>query len=174
VDPHVWLDPVLAQSQVEAIRAGLEKADPPNAARYAENARAFKAKLAALHDAFEAGLRDCARRRLVVSHTAFTYLARRYRLIQIPVSGLTPESEPSPAQLAAIVRLARRETVTHVFFETLVSPKLAETLAREIGAKTLVLNPIEGLTKEEAAAGKDYVGLMQENLTNLRAGLGCR
>jgi zinc transport system substrate-binding protein len=174
VDPHVWLDPLLARRQVEAIRAALEKVDPSNRARYGENARALDAKLATLHDAFEAGLRDCPRRSLVVSHAAFTYLARRYRLTQIPVSGMAPESEPSPAQLAAIVRLAQREKVTHVFFEPLVSPKLAETLAREIGAQTLVLNPIEGLTREQAAAGTDYFGLMRENLKSLRAGLGCR
>jgi len=88
--------------------------------------------------------------------------------------GLAPESEPSPAELAAIANLARRRKVTHIFFETLVSSRLAETLAREIGAKTLVLNPIEGLTKEEAAAGKGYVDLMEANLQSLRTGLGCR
>jgi zinc transport system substrate-binding protein len=174
VDPHLWLDPVLARTQVEAIRGGLQRIDPSNTSRYAENAEMFGAKLSALHEAFEAGLRDCARRTLVVSHSAFTYLARRYRLSQIPVTGVSPESEPSPSQLASIVQLARREKVTHVFFETLVSPKLAETLAREIGARTLVLNPIEGLTREEAAAGKDYLGLMRENLASLRTGLGCR
>lgn len=173
-DSHVWLDPVLAQSQVAAIRAALERADPPNAGAYADNARAFTARLAALHEAFQAGLRDCARRSLVVSHAAFTYLARRYELRQIPITGRAPQAEPSPAELASIVRLARREKVRYIFFETLVSPRLAETLAREVGAKTLVLNPLEGLTREEAAAGRDYLALMRDNLEHLRTGLECR
>ena len=88
--------------------------------------------------------------------------------------GLAPESEPSPAELAAIATLARRRHARYIFFETLVSSRLAEALAREVGAKTLVLNPIEGLTKEEAAAGKNYVALMEANLANLRTGLACR
>ncbi len=173
IDPHVWLDPVLAQSQVEAIRAGLEQADPPNRAVYAEHARAFVSRLRALDEAFAAGLGNCARREVVTSHAAFGYLTRRYRLTQISVAGLAPESEPSPADLAAIVDIGRRLRVKYVFFETLVSPRLAETLARELGAKTLVLNPIEGLTKEEAAAGKGYLDLMRTNLESLRIGLDC-
>lgn len=173
-DPHVWLDPVLAQSMVESIRAALAKADPDGAQRYADNARAFAGRLSLLHRAFEAGLRECARRDVVVSHAAFGYLARRYGLSVISVMGVAPESEPSPAQLAAIVRFARQRKVKYIFFETLVSPRLAETLAREVGAQTLVFNPIEGLTREEAAAGKDYVALMEENLKNLRLALECR
>lgn len=173
-DPHAWLDPVLAQAQVEAIRAGLAKADPDNAERYAGNARAYRERLAALHAAFERGLGWCARREIVVSHAAFAYLARRYGLTMVPVTGLAPEAEPSPAHLAALVRFARRHKVEYIFFETLVSPKLAETLAREVGARTLVLNPIEGLMPEEASAGKDYVALMEQNLENLRTALACR
>lgn len=173
-DPHVWLDPVLARSEVETIHAALDRADPAGAAAYADNARAFSAKLAELNDRFEAGLRDCARREIVVSHAAFGYLARRYRLEQVPVMGLAPESEPSPAALAAIARLARERKITTVFFETLVSRRLADTLAAEVGARTLVLNPVEGLTREEAAAGKGYLDLMAANLASLREGLGCR
>lgn len=173
-DPHVWLDPMLAQAQVEAIRGGLTRADPGGAEVYAQNARAYTERLSALHRAFEDGLRQCARRDIVVSHAAFGHLARRYDLRQVPVMGLTPEAEPSPADLARIVRFARQERVQYIFFETLVSPRLAETLAREIGARTLVLNPVEGLTKDEAAAGKSYVTLMEDNLQNLRTALECR
>jgi len=173
-DPHVWLDPVLAQAQVETIRAALARVDPAGADAYSAHAKAFTARLAALDEQFQAGLRDCARREVVVSHAAFGYLTRRYRLEQVPVMGLAPESEPSPAALAAIVRLARQRKVHAVFFETLVNRRLAETLAREVGARTLLLNPIEGLTREEAAAGKGYLDLMAANLANLREGLGCR
>ncbi len=174
IDPHVWLDPVRAQAQVEAIRAGLAKVDPANAAAYASNAQAYRTKLAALDAAFATGLKSCARRDFVTTHSAFSYLARRYGLTQIPIQGIEPEAEPNPAALAALVRLAKERKIRYVFFETLVSSKLAETLAREIGATTLVLNPVEGLTKQEEAAGKGYLSVMDENLRNLRLGLECR
>jgi zinc transport system substrate-binding protein len=174
LDPHVWLDPVLAKGQVERVRDGLSQADPANGAAYAENARAYMAKLDGLNDQFENGLRDCARRDVVVSHAAFAYLTSRYRLTMVPVMGVAPESEPSPAELASLVRLAKRRKVKYIFFETLVNAKLAETLAREVGAQTLVLNPVEGLTKEEAGAGKSYLSLMEDNLRNLRTALECK
>jgi zinc transport system substrate-binding protein len=174
IDPHVWLDPALARSQVAAVAAGLARADPAGRPAYEENARAFGAKLEALDQAFTAGLGDCARRDIVTSHAAFAYLARRYRLTQVAVMGLAPEAEPSPADLAAIVKRARALRVTHVFFEPLVSPRLAETLSREIGAAPLSLNPVEGITKEEAAAGAGYLELMRGNLANLRTALDCR
>lgn len=173
-DPHVWLDPTLARVQVQAIAGGLEQADPAGRTVYAENAKAFIAQLDALDVDFAAGLADCARREVVTSHAAFAYLARRYRLTQVPVMGISPEAEPSPADLAAIVRTARRLKVTHVFYETLVSPRLAETLSREIGATPLPLNPIEGVSATEAAAGTGYLELMRANLANLRTALGCR
>jgi zinc transport system substrate-binding protein len=173
-DPHVWLDPVLAQRQVAAIADGLTRIDPPGREIYEGNAAGYTAKLAELHRAFAAGLERCARRDIITSHAAFAYLAKRYALVQVPVMGLAPESEPSPADLARLVRFARKARVRYIFFESLVSPKLADTLAREIGAGTLVLNPVEGLTKEEAAAGKDYVALMRENLQNLRTALDCQ
>jgi zinc transport system substrate-binding protein len=165
---------VLAQAQVEALRGALARTDPDGAAAYADNARRFTERLAALHQSFEQGLAQCERRDVVVSHAAFGYLTRRYRLSQVPVMGLSPEAEPSPAELAAIVRFVRRHKVRTIFFETLVSSRLAETLAREVGAQSRVLNPVEGLTREEAAAGKDYVRLMEDNLANLRTALGCR
>jgi len=173
-DPHVWLDPTLARVQVLAIAGGLEQADPAGRAVYAGNAKAFVARLDALDLEFAAGLAECARREVVTSHAAFAYLARRYRLTQVPVMGISPEAEPSPADLAAIVRTARRLKVTHVFYETLVSPRLAETLSRELGATPLPLNPIEGVSPAEAAAGTGYLELMRANLGNLRTALGCR
>ena len=174
VDPHVWLDPLLAKGQVEAIRAALERADPSGKATYAANAGAYEARLTELDTRFDAGLRDCARREVVVSHAAFGYLTRRYRLEQVAVTGLAPQAEPSPAALAAIVRTARARKVTAIFLEPLVSPKLAETLAREVGVRLLTLDPIEGVTRKEAAEGTGYIELMARNLQSLREGLGCR
>jgi zinc transport system substrate-binding protein len=174
MDPHVWLDPVLAKGEVEAIRTALERGDPAGKAAYAANAAAYGAKLTALDARFDAGLRDCARREVVVSHAAFGYLTRRYRLEQIAVMGLAPQSEPSPAALAAIVRTARQRKVTAIFLEPLVSPRLAETLAREVGVRLLMLNPIEGVTRQEATEGTGYLDLMARNLESLRTGLQCR
>jgi len=174
VDPHVWLDPTLARAQTQTIAEGLTRADPAGAPVYRANAAKLAARLDALDQAFAAGLRDCARHELVTSHAAFAYLARRYGLIQLPVMGIAPEAEPNPADLAALVRTARQRHVTHVFFEPLVSPRLAQTLAREIGATTLPLDPIEGVSREQAAADAGYVELMQANLATLRTGLGCR
>jgi zinc transport system substrate-binding protein len=174
VDPHVWLDPTLASVQAQTIADGLAQADSAGRPVYLENAKALAARLDALDQAFAAGLHDCARREVVTTHAAFAYLTRRYQLTQVPLMGSAPEAEPSPADLAAIVQTARRLHVTHVFFEPLVSPRLAQTLAREIGATTLALDPIEGVTREQAAAGAGYVELMQANLAALRLGLGCK
>jgi zinc transport system substrate-binding protein len=173
-DPHVWLDPALARAQVQAIAAALEQADPAGRARYDKNAKRFSARLEALDQAFAAGLDDCARREIVTSHAAFAYLARRYRLVEIPLMGLAPEAEPSPADVAAIVKTARALKVTHIFFEPLISRRLAETLSREIGTTPLPLNPVEGITMEQAAASLGYIELMQANLANLRTALGCK
>ena len=174
VDPHVWLDPVLAKGEVDAIRAGLERGDPQGTSAYEANAAAYGAKLSALDTRFDTVLRDCARREVVVSHAAFGYLTRRYRLEQIAVTGLAPQAEPSPAALAAIVRTARERKVTAIFLEPMVSPKLAQALAREVGVRLLTLDPVEGVTKKEAAEGTGYIELMLRNLESLREGLGCR
>jgi zinc transport system substrate-binding protein len=173
-DPHVWLDPNLARAQVEAIRAGFVKVDPGNGEHYAKRATDYTARLRTLHDAFESGLARCRRRHFVVSHAAFTYLAHRYSLLQVPLMGMSPEAEPSPASLATAVRVVRRLGAKVIFFETLVTGRLAETLAAEVGATTMVLNPVEGLTPDEEKAGKDYVALMEANLANLRTALECQ
>ena len=164
-DPHVWLDPVLFARVARRIGAAVGR--PARAA-------AFGARLKRLDREYRAGLRDCARREFVTSHAAFGYLAARYHLRQIPITGIDPEAEPTPKRLRDLVELVRREGVTTVFFERLVSPRLAETVAREAGARAEVLDPIEGLTSSEARRGDDYFTLMQRNLSHLRAALGCR
>ncbi len=173
-DPHVWLDPLLAAQEVETIRDALTQVDPQGASLYDANARTARSRLDALDQRFREGLASCQRRELVVSHDAFGYLAKRYGLTLIALAGLTPEVEPSPTQLAQVVKTARRANARTVFVESLVSPRLAETLAREVGAEVRVLNPIEGLTKNEARDRKDYWRLMEANLDTLQAGLGCR
>jgi len=162
-DPHVWLDPLLFARIGTKIGAALRR---PSSG--------FVADMRKLDQTYRDGLRDCKRREIVTSHAAFGYLAARYGLEQVAITGLAPESEPSPQQLAHVVEVVRRTHATTVFFETLVSPRLAETVAREVGARTAVLDPIEGLTPDEQKRGDDYLTLMRRNLVALRKALACR
>jgi len=164
-DPHVWLDPVLYARVVKKIGAALGR--PQRAASLARH-------VLTLDRAYRVGLADCRRKDFVTSHAAFGYLAARYHLHQVPITGIDPESEPSPQHLQSLIELVRREHVKTVFFERLVSPRLAETVAHDAGAKTAVLDPIEGLTPSEQDKGFTYFTLMRQNLRELRTTLGCR
>jgi zinc transport system substrate-binding protein len=172
-DPHVWLDPVLMRRVVAQVRTALTKADRAGKARYARNARALDAELIALDHRYRDGLATCARDEIVTAHDAFGYLARRYGLRQEGVAGLAPDSEPDAKRLAQLSDLVAREGVTTVFTESLLSPRIADTLAREARVHTAVLNPLEGLTDKERARGDDYLTVMDANLAKLRAALGC-
>ncbi len=172
-DPHVWLAPVLAQKMVDKIAQGFAQVDPANQDYYQANATALKNKLVQLDAQYKQGLNNCARRDIITSHAAFGYLAASYGLHQVPIAGLSPDAEPSPSQLAMIAKFARDNQVQYIFFESLASPKLAETLAKEVEAQTLVLDPLEGLSGEELAQGKNYLTIMQDNLTNLETALAC-
>jgi zinc transport system substrate-binding protein len=165
---------VLAKEIVARIADVLTKLDAGRAATYRQNAQTYQAKLDTLHVEFQHGLATCRLREVITSHAAFAYLTTRYGLQQTPIMGLSPNEEPSPRQLARLADFAKKRDIKVIYFETLVSGKVAETLAREVGAKTLVLNPIEGLTPQEAAQGKDYLALMRENLITLREGLECK
>lgn len=173
-DPHVWLDPVLAAQQVDRIADGLAQADPEGRAVYAANSVRLRADLDALDRRFAVTLANCQRRIFITSHAAFAYLARRYKLTQVSISGLSPETEPSPSRLKAIVQEARRTGVQVIYYETLVSPRVAEVIAREVGARVAVLNPVEGLTADEQRQGQTYFTVMDENRRTLATGLDCR
>lgn len=173
-DPHIWLDPVNAQKMVDNILEGLVKADPANKDYYNANAREYKARLAELDSRYRAALSGARIRQIVVSHDAFGYLASRYGLEQISARGLSADSEPSPARLAEIVALVREHHIKYIFYETLVSPKVSETIAREAGVGTLVLNPGDGLSEKEMAGGEDYLKIMEENLENLKVACEAR
>jgi zinc transport system substrate-binding protein len=172
-DPHVWLDPVLFEQVAGTVEAALMKAEPAGADAYRSGAAAYRSRLQELDAAYSAGLADCDRRVIVTSHAAFGYLARRYGLEQLSIAGLSPDAEPDPRRLAELTDLVRQRGVTTIFTEELVSPKVAETLAREAGVKTRVLHTIEGLESEGQAA-TDYFSLMGDNLAALREALGCR
>jgi zinc transport system substrate-binding protein len=167
-DPHVWLDPVRFATIADRLGARMAEADPAHAAEYAARAATLHGQLDELNTAYADGLKDCRRRELVTSHGAFHYLADRYRLTQIGITGISPEAEPSPRRLAAAAKEARAHGATTIFFETLVSPKVADTIAREVGARTAVLDPLEGIS-----GPGDYFSVMRDNLAALTTALGC-
>ncbi len=171
-DPHVWLDPVAAKQLANSISwpLFLERREDE---QLQTQLRAFEARLDALDAEYKMKLSTCKQREFVTSHDAFTYLAKRYNLVQRPISGLSPTEDPSPQMMAEISQLVQQKGITTIFTETLVNPKTAQTIASETGAKTAVLNPIEGITEEELRSGKDYLQLMEENLLHLQAALEC-
>lgn len=170
-DPHFWLDPLRYDAVGRALATALGRLDPTAAASMSVNAQALTRRLAALDDAWRKGTSACASRDLVTSHNAFGYLARRYGLVQRAIAGLTPDSEPTPQALASTTAFVRANGVRTIYYETLVSPAVAETVARETGARTAVLDPIEGITAD--SPGRDYFAIMAANLTSIREGQPC-
>jgi zinc transport system substrate-binding protein len=168
-DPHVWLDPVLMQEVTNAVGEAMARIDQANASKHEDRTQTLVADLEALDEEFKNGLSQCARRDFVTSHSAFGYLADRYGLNQVGITGLSPEAEPSPQRLAEVTRFVKKRGVTTIFFETLVSPKIAESLAKEVGVATDVLDPIEGRPE-----GGDYIEGMKSNLQKLRTALDCK
>ena len=173
-DPHVWLDPALMKRIVDSIAGALAGKIPSGATGIRTNATALQSELSALDQEFTSKLAGCARHEIFTSHAAFGYLADRYGIRQIAIEGLSPEAEPSSRRLQEIARQAREAKATTIFFETLVSPRVAQAVARIVGAKTAVLDPIEGLTPEEESRGADYFSIMRRNLAALVSALGCR
>lgn len=173
-DPHFWLDPVIAGTLVRSMTQVLIAAYPDKQAMLMTQSEATLEKLRGIDEAYRIGLASCSHDEAVTSHNAFAYLAKRYGFETHALSGLSPESEPSAKRLAEIASEVKEEGIKYIFFETLVNPKLSETLAREVGAETLVFNPIEGLTVEESSRGVNYFSLMETNLAALRKALECR
>ncbi len=170
-DPHFWLDPTRLAGVADAVSARLAELDPEGEQAYAANAEQLTQELTALDAEFEESLAGCADRTLVTSHEAFGYLADRYGFEQLGISGLSPDEDPEPGRLAEVADFVRDNDVSTIYFETLVSPAVAETVAAETGARTAVLDPLEGLTEE--SAGGDYLGVQRANLEALRAGQSC-
>ena len=172
LDPHFWLDPTRLADVATALAERLAADDPAGADDYAARAADLAAELEALDGEYTAGLADCDVLSLVTSHAAFGYLADRYGFEQRGIAGLSPDAEPTPGRLAEVTDFVTDQGVSAIYFETLVDPAVAETVAAETGAVTAVLDPLEGLT--EASAGDDYFAVMRANLATLRAGQRCR
>jgi zinc transport system substrate-binding protein len=172
-DPHVWLDPILAKEQIKKISYSLYTKDIANKSLYISNTEKLEMELDSLDNDFRTGLASCKTKTIVTSHDAFGYLARRYVLHQIAVSGISPDEEPSARKLSEVADYVKENGIHYIFFEELVSPKISETLSKETGAQPLVFNPLEGLTKEQEERGEDYFSIQQKNLRNLKIALEC-
>lgn len=170
-DPHVWLDPENAKIEMENIKNALVKADPDNSSFYENNYKKYAKDFDDLDKEFSDTLSPLPNKDIVVAHQAFGYLCAAYDLNQLPIEGLTPDSEPDPARMAEIIDYSKKQNIKVIFFEELVSPKVAETIAEAIDAETEVLNPIEGLSEEQQNFGSDYFSLMRQNLQSLKKSL---
>jgi len=166
-DPHVWLDPEYAKAQMKAILDAYIKADPENESYYQANYDKYAVEFDLLDSEFEEALSGLTQKNIVVAHDAFGYLCRAYGLTQMPIEGLSADSEPSSARMSEIIDFVRKNNVKVIFFEELVSPKVAEVIAKETGTVTAVLNPLEGITSDQQKAGEDYFSIMRENLATL-------
>ncbi|NLO38573.1 MAG: zinc ABC transporter substrate-binding protein [Ruminiclostridium sp.] len=170
-DPHVWLNPMNAKLQMKAIRDGLIQADPRNSSFYQERFEDYSGRLDALDQAYSLAAAGFMKKEIVVSHEAFGYLCHAYGLEQLAIKGISSDSEPTPGRMAEMIDFVREHEVKVIFFEELASPKVAEAIARETGARTMLLNPLEGLSEENLRAGKDYFSVMEENLEALKQAL---
>lgn len=163
-DPHVWLAPQNAKIQMKNIKDALVKADPTNKDYYEKNFEVYSQKIDDLDVKFSTSLKDTKSKNIVVSHEAFAYLCKAYGINQVGIEGLSPDSEPDAARMAEVTKFAKENKIKYIFFEELVSPKVSEAIAKEVGAKTAVLNPLEGLSDDQLKAGEDYFSVMESNL----------
>ncbi len=171
LDPHVWLDPTSLIRIARVVEERLSAIDPDHGADYTRNTDSLNRQLRSLDRSFRSGLAHCVRTEFITTHAAFGYLAERYHLTQIGISGINPDSEPSPARIAEVQRVAREHRLTTIFSETLVSPAVAQAIAGDLGLATDVLDPIEGITSQ--SRGQDYLSVMSANLAALRKAGEC-
>jgi len=170
-DPHVWLSPMNGKKEMENIKNAYIKADPDHKDYYEANYETYAARFDELDQSYKNTLDSLPNKDIVVSHEAFGYLCNAYGLNQMGIEGLSPDSEPDPARMAEIIDFVKERNVKVIFFEELVSPKVAEAVAKETGAVTQVLNPLEGLSDEELKKGADYFSVMEDNLKQLENAL---
>lgn len=166
-DPHVWLDAKNAKIEMENIKNALVQADEANAEYYEANYEKYAKMFDELDEELTSRIKELDNKNIIVSHEAFSYLCKAYGLTQTSIGDLEADAEPDAKRLAEIVEFAKSNQVTTIFFEELVSPKMANVIADEIGADTAVLNPVEGLTGEQVEAGEDYFSIMRANIDTL-------
>ncbi len=174
MDPHVWNDPIYAEKEVTNIKNAMQKVDPANAQYYENNANAYITKLSALDNSIKTGLSNCKKDTFVSFHNAFNYFSNRYGVHDVWISGMAPEADVPPQDIQKVIQIAKDKNVTTIFSEDLVDPRLANTLASEIGAQVLVLSPLEGINQTEQQEGKTYLDKWYQNLHNLEVALECQ
>ncbi len=170
-DPHTWVSPVNLKIQAKNILHALIEADKENREFYETNYETLVKKHDKLHKDILEATKDFRIKIIVTSHEAFGYFAKEYGITQVPIRGISPEQEPSPAKLAEIVRLCKENEIKYVFVEKFVNPKFSRVIADEIKGDVLTLNAAHGLSEDEIKAGQDYISLMYENLNNLEKAL---
>lgn len=174
LDPHIWLDLKRDLVILDKIANFFSKRDPEGREFYIQNAINYKKKLSDLDKMFTEGLKNCEKKEIFLcGHSAFAYMAKRYGLNQVPLYGISPDAEPSPGNMAHLIDFARKNGIKAIFFERLTNSAIARIMAEEIGAETLVLNPGLNITKDEMEKGITFISIMEENLKNLKKGLGC-
>lgn len=174
MDPHVWNDPIYAEQEVANIKNAMKKVDPANAQYYEDNANAYIAKLSTLDNSIKTGLSHCKKDTFVSFHNAFNYFSNRYGVHDVWITGIAPEADVPPQDIQKVIQIAKDKDVKVIFSEDLVDPRLANTLASEIGAQVMVLSPLEGINQTEQQEGKTYLDKWYENLNNLRMALECQ
>lgn len=167
LDPHIWLSPKNAIKQLTNIYEAVIKIDAVNSTYYKENLDKAINDIKKLDEEYKTKLEQHKGKTIVVSHEAFGYICNDYGINQIGIEGLSPDTEPSPKKMVSILEFCKKNNVKVIFFEELVSPKIADTIAKELGVETKVLNPIEGLSEKELKAGNDYISTMRENLNSI-------
>jgi len=170
IDPHIWLDPLNAEKQVENIAQGMENADPANAQAYASNAAAYEAKLDTLNREILTNTTSTKTRVFVTFHEAFAYFAKRYNLTQIPIQGPFQE-EPTPTDIQNVVNVIKQYRLHYVGYESLENPAISEAVSAQTNATLILMDPIEGLTQADKIAGKNYLSLMREDSQNIAEAL---
>ncbi len=175
-DPHIWLDFSNAMLMIDNILEGLIEKDAPNADFYKKNAEQYKARLAALDEKFQKTLTSCKKNIFVSGgHLSFSYLAKRYNLVYFSVyESLSPDAEPTPKQLAKIIRIMQQNDLKYIFYEELIKPRIAETISKETGSNILMLHASHNISRDEFASGASFISLMEKNLENLRIALQCQ
>jgi len=174
LDPHIWLSPSFVQQNVSRIADVFISVDPEHGAEYANQAEIFKKELIDLDSEYKTGLENCANRTIVTSHSAFKYLAKDYNFSVLPITGISPESEPSAGDLARLSDLIKETGIKYIFLETLANPELSQTISRENGVEILPFSSLEGRSEAEKIAGSDYLSIMRSNLESLRTAMICR
>ncbi|MFD1357156.1 metal ABC transporter solute-binding protein, Zn/Mn family [Fictibacillus halophilus] len=170
-DPHIWLDPILAQKMADNIYNGLVKIKPDAKDDFKKNHDALIKDLKELDASFKSKVEEAPKNTFIVSHAAYGYWAERYNIEQIAISGLSPSHEPSQHQIENIIQSAKKEKISYILFEENVNNKVAEMINKEVGAKTMTLHNLETLTKDDLKNNRDYLSIMKENIETLSKAL---